>query len=303
MTWIFLTLVAVVLWSMVNIADNYLVERNKKFGHPIGSLVIFSSLFGFIAAGAIWLLSGASMTLSAREVVILIIAGLCNVSWIIFYLKALPDEDVSTVVPWFLTAPFFAYILGYIFLGEKLSGMQLVGGGVVLLGGLILSVKKQEGGYTMRWKLIANMTLASLLIAVWVTLFKLVARDAGFWVASFWEHVGLGIGGLFIIFFVRSYRQGFNEILQRDAKKVLTISLFSETATIVGNLLANYAVLLVPVSLVFLIEVAQPAVVFILGLLCTFFAPSILKEDVSWRNIIQKVISIAVMSIGAALLI
>lgn len=53
--WIILTLVAVFLWSLVNISDSYLVERNKHIGHPIGSLVLFSSLFGFIAALAIFI--------------------------------------------------------------------------------------------------------------------------------------------------------------------------------------------------------------------------------------------------------
>jgi drug/metabolite transporter (DMT)-like permease len=301
--WITLTFVAVLLWSMVNIADNYLVERNKKFGHPIGSLVIFSSIFGFIAAAAIAFFVKTSLVLPAKEILILFVAGLCNVSWIIFYLKALPDEDVSSVIPWFLTAPFFAYVLGYFFLGEHLGAQQLIGGAIMLAGGLVLSVKKHEECYTIRWKLIFNMTIASLLIAAWGILFKYVGRESGFWVSSFWEHIGLGIGGLFIIVFVSSYREGFSELLKKDGKRVLTISLFSETATIVGNLLANYALLLVPVSIVLLLEVAQPAVVFILGLICTAFFPNILTEDVSRKNVIQKVISIAIMVLGALLLV
>lgn len=301
--WITLTFIAVILWSLVNIADNYLVERNKKFGHPIGSLVIFSSLFGFIAALVLFFFVKTPLLLPMKETLILLAAGLCNVSWIIFYLKALPDEDVSTVVPWFLTAPFFAYILGYFILGESLNTEQIIGGLIIIFGGLILSVKKHEVGYGMRWKLIAHMTLASLLIAIWGILFKFVARDSGFWVSSFWEHIGLGVGGIFIILFVRSYREGFLDILKKDAKRVLVISLFSESATIVGNLLANYAILLVPISMVFLLEVVQPAVVFILGLLCTVFAPSILKENISWRNILQKIISIGIMIGGAILLI
>jgi hypothetical protein len=59
----------------------------------------------------------------------------------------------------------------------------------------------------------------------------------------------------------------------------------------------------VPVSIVLLLEVAQPAVVFILGLICTAFFPNILTEDVSRKNVIQKVISIAIMVLGALLLV
>lgn len=301
--WITLTFSAVFLWSLVNIADNYLVERNKKLGHPIGSLVIFSSLFGFIAAAAMMIFLKMPLALPLREILILLIAGLCNVSWLIFYFKALPDEDVSTVVPWFLTAPFFAYVLGYVLLGEKLGAYQILGGLIIIAGGLVLSIKKKERGYGMRWKLILNMTIASFLIAVWGTLFKFVARDNGFWASSFWEHVGLGIGGLLIVLFIASYRKGFSEILRKDGRRFLSVSLFSESATIVGNLLANYAVLLVPLSMVYLLEVAQPAVVFALALICTAFFPRILKEDVSARNVIQKVVSIIIMITGAWFLI
>ncbi len=303
--WIILTLSAVVLWSFVNIADNYLVERNKKFGHPIGALVIFSSIFGFVGALAIYLFSKGSFALPPKEILILLIAGLCNVSWIIFYLKALPDEDVSSVIPWFLAAPFFGYVLGYLFLGEQLTAQQLFGGVVILVGGLLLSIKHghESGRVTVRWGLIRNMVIASFLIALWSVLFKFVGRESGFWVSSFWEHVGLGIGGLIIILFIPAYRKGFSEIMKSDGKQVLGISLFSESATIIGNLLANYAILLVPVSAVLLLEVVQPAIVFVLGIVFTVFFPSILTEDISAKNLLQKGVSIAIMVVGAVLLV
>ncbi|MBP6904484.1 MAG: DMT family transporter [Candidatus Pacebacteria bacterium] len=301
--WITLTISAVILWSFVNIADNYLVERNKKFGHPIGALVIFSSLFGFIAALGMFLAIKGSFVLPVKDIGILLVAGLCNVSWIIFYLKALPDEDVSTVIPWFLTSPFFGYVLGYFILGENLSQQQLMGGAIILVGGLLLSIKRDENAnYAFRWKLIRNMTIASLLAALWGILFKFVGRESGFWVSSFWEHIGLGIGGLMIIFFVPAYRKGFSGIMKSDGRQVLSISFFSETATIIGNLFANYAILLVPVSAVLLLEVVQPAIVFVLGIFCTVFLPKILTEDISWKNLLQKGVSIAIMIAGAVLL-
>ncbi len=43
--WVLYSSISVILWSLVNIADSYLVEKNKKIGHPIGALVIFSSIY------------------------------------------------------------------------------------------------------------------------------------------------------------------------------------------------------------------------------------------------------------------
>ncbi len=304
--WIFFTFLAVFLWSVVNIADAYLVERNKKIGHPIGSLVIFSSLFAFVAAGLIYLFAGKEFSLSLDNKILLIISGFCNIGWIIFYLYALIDDDVSSVIPWFLTVPLFAYILGYFILGETLATYQILGGSVILLGGVILSIKKNDieakYRYHIKWKPIVLMTTASLLVAVWGVLFKFVARDAGFWEASFWEHIGLAIAGVVVLIFVKSYRQGFSSMLRRSGKSILSLNLLSETLTIVGNLLTNYALLLVPVTLVYLVQVSQPAVVFILGLVCTLFFPSIIKENISKRSLIHKGVSILIMTIGAVLL-
>ena len=258
--WIILTLVAVFLWSLVNISDSYLVERNKHIGHPIGSLVLFSSLFGFIAALAIFIFTKGSFHLASSDIVLLVIAGFCHLLWIVFYLNALSHDDVSSVVPWFLTAPLFAYILGYFVLGEKLLPSQLVGGVIILIGGLVLSIKtnREEGvkkGYKIIWKPIILMTLSSLLIAIWGILFKFVGKDSGFWVASFWEHVGLGIAGIIVLVFVKPYREGFSSMLKQSGRSILALNIFSEIATIIGNLLANYALLLTPVTMVFLMLV------------------------------------------------
>jgi drug/metabolite transporter (DMT)-like permease len=307
--WIILTLVAVFLWSLVNISDSYLVERNKHIGHPIGSLVLFSSLFGFIAALAIFIFAGgSSFSLGSSDIILLVIAGFCNLLWIVFYLNALSHDDVSSVVPWFLTAPLFAYILGYFVLGENLLPSQLVGGAIILIGGLVLSIKtnREEGvkkGYKIAWKPIILMTLASLLIAIWGILFKFVGKDSGFWVASFWEHIGLGIAGIIVLVFIKPYREGFSLMLKQSGRSILALNLFSESATIIGNLLANYALLLTPVTMVFLLEVSQPIVVFLLGIICTIFFPKVLKEDISYRNLVHKGVSIVIMLVGALMLV
>ncbi len=305
--WILLTFIAVLLWSLVNIADNYLVENNKAIGHPVGALVIFSSVFAFIVSILVYIFIGNDLVLSLTNKGLLILAGFCNLLWIVFYLNALADDDVSSVVPWFLTVPLFGYILGYFILGETLGTQQLIGGAIVVIGGLVLSIRtdstESTNRYHVKWKPLLLMLASSFIIALWVVLFKFVATDTGFWPATFWEHIGLGIAGLLVLVFIKSYREGFIGMLRKGGRKTLLINASSETATIIGNLLANFAVLAVPVTLVFILEVAQPAIVFILGIICTVFFPKILTENISKRTLLHKGISIAIMIVGGLLLI
>ncbi len=305
--WILLTFIAVFLYSLVNITDNYLVEKNKNVSRSIGALVLFSSLFALVAAGVIYLVGGKNFALSARDILILLVAGFCNLVWLMFYFKALAVDDVSSVIPWFLTLPLFGYILGYFFLGETITYIQMIGGAIVVLGGVVLSIRTEKSAvsirYHVKWRSVLYMLFASLFIAIWIVLFKFVGRDSGFWAATFWEHLGLGIAGIVVLVLIKKYREAFFSMVRTSGKKILLVNIASESTTIIGNLLVNYAILSVPIVLVLVIEVAQPLIVFLLGIVCTIFFPRILTEDISKRSLIHKGISLCIMITGALFLI
>ena len=136
MTWFFIALVAPFVWSIVNIADHYLIskysEANKE--RSSGGLVLFSSLIAIFFAFFIMVFTKGIFDVSISDQLLLIASGALTVVWIVLYLYALEIEDTSAIVPWFLTIPIFGYILGYLFLGETLSIKQFVGSAIILLG-------------------------------------------------------------------------------------------------------------------------------------------------------------------------
>ena len=138
MTWFLYALGAPVLWALVNIADQYLVNKHAKGEHQVGALVLFSSLVGIVVAFIIAIFVNGIFEVNTHDRLILILSGFFSLGWIILYLKALEIEDVSSIVPWFLTIPVFGYIFAYIFLGETLTQIQMIGSIVVLFGGKIL---------------------------------------------------------------------------------------------------------------------------------------------------------------------
>lgn len=297
--WIFYTLLAITLWSLANIIDSYLVEKNKKIGHPVGALVLFSSLVAVLVTTVIGIFTPNLFNLKLWQILILLSTGLLNISWIILYLYAIARDSISFVVPWFLMIPFFGYILGNLFLGETLSNHQMVGGLIIILGGLILSVRSFEGKYKINYKTIFYMVPASLFVALWGVLFKIVAHTEGFWVSTFWEHAGLSIAGLLIFIFVKSYREGFKVMLNISHGKIVAVNATSEILAIAGNLLNNFALLLAPIILVYLVSTFQSAITFFVTIIFTIFFPTIYKEDISMRALWHKSISIAIMIAGA----
>jgi drug/metabolite transporter (DMT)-like permease len=300
--WFILAFSSVALWALVNIADKYLVGHNSEREFPIGALVLFSCLTGILVSIGILIFTRGAFDIGIVDRSILVVSGMANATWIILYLNALNHDDASSVVPWFLLIPVFGYIFGYFILNETLTGRQLIGSLIVILGVIALSVRSHEGTLHFKWKTVTYMLPAALLGSLWGVLFKFVASDVGFWAASFWEYVGLGLIGILIFSFVPSYRRGFKDMLSHGGKRILTINGTSETATIVGNLLTNYALLLAPVTLVYLVGTFQPVVVLVYALIASRFAPSIIKEDMSFRILAPKLASIAVMISGSVLL-
>ena len=304
MNWFLIALSAPFLWSIVNIFDNYLVANfsTKERERSSGGLVLFSSLVGIIIAFLIYLTNSNLFEIPLIDKILLFITGILTIVWIIFYLFALEIEEVSNVVPWFLTVPIFGYILGYFFLGETLTNKELLGSLIILIGVALVSIDWQKGNRKLKHKPVLYMSIACFLVAISGVVFKYVTVDNDFWISSFWEYLGLGITGLMIYLFVPKYRNEFHFMNKEGGKKIFLLNTFSEFLTIAGNLLTNYALLLAPVTLVYLVGSFQPAIVLILAILGTKFLPKLIKEDISKENLKIKLLSIILMLIGSLLL-
>lgn len=302
MTWFFIALAAPFLWALVNISDQYLVLKYSTGKQKSGGLVLFSSLIGIFVAILIGIFIKGIFEIPLFDKLLLIISGGTTIAWIILYFMALEIEGVSAVVAWFLTIPIFGYILGYLFLGETLSTQQAIGSLVTLLGVFLISIDFSEKKKKLKWKVALYMLTACLLVAVSGIIFKYVTIDDNFWVSSFWGYVGLGFFGLILYLFVPKYREEFLLMNKMGGIKIFTLNSISETITIVGNLLTNYAILLAPVTMVYLVGSFQPAIVLFLTLFLTKFFPNIAKEDLTKNILWPKIIAIVAISIGSIIL-
>ena len=302
MQWFFIALGAPFLWAMVNIFDQYLVDRYSTGTRGSGGLVLFSSLIGIVVAGTIGIFTPGVFNIPLLDKVLLVTTGGLTIAWVILYLFTLEIEEISSVVPWFLTIPIFGYMLGYVFLGETLTTQQQLGSLVTMLGVLLISIdfSKQNKGF--KWRPALYMMGACIMLAVSGIIFKYVTIGENFWISSFWEYAGLGLFGVLIYMFVPKYRNEFKLMNKEGGRNILALNITSELMTIMGNLLTNYAILLAPITMVYLVGSFQPALVLILTIFTTKFFPNILKEDISKSVLIYKWLAIGIMLVGSVIL-
>ncbi len=301
MHWFFIALIAPILWSIVNHIDKYLLSRYLKVD-GIGALMIFSSLAGILILPVSYFIYPTIFVISLLNIGILILAGILSALAIFFYFRALFEGEASYTVPLFQIIPIFGIFLGYIFLGEILTKLQLISIVFIVLGAMILSFEKTKSGLNFRKKIVVSMLISSFLFALYETLFKVVAIEENFWLSLFWQNVGLLFFGLILFIFVKSYREQFLSLLKNNGLRILSLNIYSETSSIVGNILFAYATLLAPIALVMTVNVYQPVFVFIIGTVLSLFLPSLSQENTSRQALIQKFIGIGIILIGSYLI-
>lgn len=312
--WVLYVIGASFLYALVNISDQYLVAKYSTKERGSGGLVLFSSLIGIVTALIISFFVSGLFEVSLFDKLLLMFTGGLSVAWIILYLYALEIEDVSKVVPWFLTVPVFGYIFGFLFLGETLTNHQQIGSLVMMLGLILLNVnfsnkentevqnENEIKKHSFKLKSIFYMLGACIIIALQGIAFKYVTVESNFWASSFWQHLGLGMVGVFIFIFSIQYRREFFRMNKEGGKQIFFLNTASEVTTIIGNLLTTFSLLLVPVTMVYLMGSFQPAFVLFLTLLGTFLFPKIVTENLNKKVLIPKIIAILIMTVGSVIL-
>ncbi len=303
MNWFLMSLIAPFLWSLLNHADKYLISKySKEVG--VGGLVVYSSLFAiFIAPIAFFLSDTSVFDLLGSEKFFLAVAGAMYSICILFYLYALEKEDASYVVPFWLLAPVFGFLLGIIFLGETIEPIKVLGAIVVLLGAVILSVEFEQKK-KIKSIAVVLMLASALTIALSDIIYKKFAEHVDFWPSVFWNQIGMVAFGIICLIFVANYRRSFIGSIKEGGKEIATLNIAGETIQSIAIIANNYALMLAPVALVLLATYTfQPLFVFIEGILLTLFFPKISSENISKKHLIQKGVSIVIMAIGVYLIL
>ena len=134
------------------------------------------------------------------------------------------------------------------------------------------------------------MICATFVVALSNVLFKYFAVRSDYWSATFWTFVGEAIFGAGILA-IPSYRRQFVMLLRTNTSALLSINGANELINLGGGLGVRFASLLAPVAVVSAISSTATLFVFAFGVLLSWFAPTIAREDLSKRNLARKGLS------------
>ena len=299
MSWLVFAFSGPVLWAASTHLDKYLLERYFKHS-DVALLLLFTAFMGTAVLPFIAFFEPAVVALPAGSIALILLSGVLYMGALLFYLRALQFEEASVVAPFFQAAPLFGYVLAYFFLGERLSAMQLAGGGTIIAGTLIVSIRFDRKVRMFKARLVLLMLGCGLAMAISGLIFKIFALRVDFWATTFWLFVGEAIfGGALLL--IASYRRQFLAVLRQDTTALLAVSGANELFNLGGTVGSRYALLFAPLSIVQAIGATTTLFVFAFGIVLSQLYPRFAREQMSVRELAQKAAAAVLVAIGVTL--
>lgn len=290
MPWYFFALLAPALFGMTSYIEKYILDKHIKDAWTVTALGCFiNGLLGLF----LFIFFSSFRVASWDKAILLIISGIIMSVYFLPYLKALMIEETSSVVPLFRLIAVFTFLLGAIFLKEFLSFKQLIGLVVVVFAGLLLGNDKISRILKPR-KVFWLMVLSSFLVSISLIIMKDSSNIYGFWTSITYNSLGGGLFGI-ILFCFPHIR---NKVRNVNLRKVGLLLLIDDVIDMGGRLSYFYAQTFVLVALAEILSGTQTIFVLIYGVVLTLMFPKIIKENISWKVVKNKILVGVIMFVG-----
>ena len=293
MLWAILSVLAALLWAMTNIVDKLVLEKFVKNSFVP---VIMYGLVSLIVGALIWIFVGIQ-PLSTVNIVLAGVAAALQVLMVVFYFKAMQIEEASRVIPLFYLGPLFVSVFAAIILGEVFGAPVYAGMVLLVIGSILITVKKMKR--IDMGKAFFFMMLATIATSLSSVITKYLLGFADYWSIFTYLRIGAFLGSIPIAYF---FLGDFLKTIKAHGMKAVGAMALSESLNVVGVFTFTVATSLGFVTLTNALSSVQPFFVLVFTVILSAFFPKILKEDIGKSTVILKFVAIALMFVGAMMI-
>ncbi len=295
LSWFVFAITATLLWSVGSIIVKFVRVNHIK--SSIGYLVITAPVTLF---SLLLLIFGRVYIPSAEMLIYILITSITAFTGYWIYLIALHKEEVSKVITLFGIQPLVVLILATIFLREVLTIKDYLAFPLIIIGSMLISVKKVEERFGLSHGII--LTLISILFFGIQSLFFKLVSEVDFVSTMILRQLGFLVIIFLLFISSKNIRKKTKEDLAQINKKKIPLVYLGEILGMTGIFFSFLAIQRGPVSLVTLVEGTEGLFVIILAALISIFVPKILKEEITKKTISLKIISALLIITGLYLI-
>jgi len=319
--YILIAIISYLVNAGVYVGDKFLLSKK------LHSSISYAFFVGIWSILNILLLVFDPWLPSARELGIDLLAGLLFLGTLVFWYKALHQSEATRVVPVVgALVPIFSFFLSWLFLGETLGERQFLAFIILVLGGVLISVKRTRfyylrevserfrktfghifgllhAEYHPTQRLIVNSVVSALFFAAYYVLIKFIYSTQPFVGAFVWSRMGSFIG-VILMLFVTDWRRKIIE-QQRGQKTPKNLFLFFSVrlAAAAAFIMLNWAISMGNVAIVNSLQGVQYVFLILLVIFLSARFPGIMKEEMRGGVVLQKIMGVVLVSLGLYMLI
>ena len=291
MLWIVFTLIAILLWTVDNIMDKFILDHEVRDPILVTTVFCFTTYLLFIMFAA---LSGP-IALPIKMLMIALASGLVYSVALGLYYYAMSGEEVSRFIPILSIDPLIIAVAAFFLFRERLALLSYLGI-ILIIAGAILIAHKQYGNKAKARKFFIIAFGAMILFSLRNILFKYMTESAEFWPTMFW----FAVGGLIVpVVLLILHHPHIRQKAEKGIAHLLLVALFSA----VGLIFFLKAISLGSVSLSSALVAGKPMLVFLVATFLSFFYPKIIVEAHSKKVLIKKAIAIGLIVLGGVFVV
>lgn len=295
MSWILISIFTHFFWALTNIGDKYIIGNRYK--NPY----VYLFLVNILGIGAVVLIPFINFQIPNLQVLFWLVVG--SVLYLFGgmpYVRAMQIEEVSKINIWWNLLPIFSFLIEWVVFGRVLTGMHLIGFLLLISGACVASIHIGKKSIAFS-KAVWYMLVSCAAFAGYGVIFGYVTGFMSFASGFVWLGIISFVLSLSSLLYIPFGKVFFKELsLMKKSTAGFTVG----TCLVdrIGIFFNQLALSLAPAALVFSMEGFQVIFVFIMASAITVFYPSLLKEDLSMKNVLVKLLAIVFM-IGGILVL
>lgn len=297
MIWLTVIIFAYLIFAVTSLIDNYLLA-----GPP--NPKSYSFYIGVLGISVLVLAPFVDLSIPAKpQLLLALLTGVIYILALFWFFMGLEHFEPSRIVPAIGgMLPLFTFTLVYFFSrGEAVLGVkELFAFALLILGSFLITFERKK----ISFQSLKISIMAAFLFALVFVLSKYVYLEQPFWSGFIWMRIGGFLAALCFLL-TKAVRE---EIFLKKftfQKKTGTLFLFNQGMGAGGFILQNFAIALAGLAFLPFLNALQGIQYVFLFLIIIFLArkfPRIVEEKLTQKNVLQKVISIALIGLGLIIL-
>lgn len=306
MSWLILVLFAVLAGSSHIYIDNYISDFYFKGRHAVSQKLFFAFAF-IIVAIILAIISGFDfLNADIKIILVLVLSGICTSLAGIPYYKALEIDDSTNLGIFIQVAPVLYLVLGWLFLGESISFLQMAAFIVIMIAPalIVLNTRKRSRKVKLRAIFYAFLYVLISVISNLVFVKENSAAEVSFLGSMTLVMFGKGAGNLIIMALKPKWVKRFNDVYKTSRRKVLRPLMGTLGFSLIKDFTYRGALLLAPsVALASAAaDSAEPIVIFFMGIVLTLIWPKFGREKLNRKSVIVHFAATVLVVIGVVIL-